>query len=79
MIVLCCILQEFAPSDEELLAYRKDEEWDPEKAKQILKQRVITYLTHFEKVGQYWIHPVLGSVVLLFCNSFSLNIFKKKC
>ncbi|XP_060577223.1 sperm-associated antigen 7 homolog [Ruditapes philippinarum] len=27
--------KEFAPSDEELLAYRREEEWDPEKAKQI--------------------------------------------
>ena len=25
--MLYCILQEFAPSDEELLAHRKDEEW----------------------------------------------------
>ena len=25
MVVLCCIFQEFAPSDEELLLYRKDE------------------------------------------------------
>ncbi|KAL4221242.1 Sperm-associated antigen 7 [Mactra antiquata] len=31
--------KEFAPSDEELLAYRRDEEWDPEKAKQILELR----------------------------------------
>jgi len=36
------MLQEFAPSDEELLAYRKDEEWDPEKAKQIVQQKVRT-------------------------------------
>lgn len=31
--------KEFAPSDEELLAYRRDEEWDPEKAKQIAQHR----------------------------------------
>ncbi len=32
--------QEFAPSDEELAAYKKGEEWDPEKAKHEAKLRV---------------------------------------
>ena len=32
--------QEFAPSDDELAAYRKGEEWDPEKAKELAKQKV---------------------------------------
>ncbi|RUS73944.1 hypothetical protein EGW08_018282 [Elysia chlorotica] len=32
--------KEFAPSDDELLAYRRGEEWDPEKAKELAKQRV---------------------------------------
>ncbi|KAH9510258.1 Sperm-associated antigen 7 [Bulinus truncatus] len=31
--------KEFAPSDEELLAYRKGEQWDPEKNKELQKQR----------------------------------------
>ncbi|CAG5124090.1 unnamed protein product [Candidula unifasciata] len=31
--------KEFAPSDEEVLAYRKGEEWDPEKAKELSKQK----------------------------------------
>ncbi|KAK3733372.1 hypothetical protein RRG08_004799 [Elysia crispata] len=31
--------KEFAPSDEELLAYRRGEEWDPEKAKELAKQK----------------------------------------
>lgn len=48
-VFICCkdvqnsftlCIQEFAPSDEELLAYRKDEAWDPEKAKQIAQLRV---------------------------------------
>uniref|UniRef100_A0A0B6ZU61 R3H domain-containing protein n=1 Tax=Arion vulgaris TaxID=1028688 RepID=A0A0B6ZU61_9EUPU len=33
--------KEFAPSDEEVLAYRKGEKWDPEKAKEISKQKEI--------------------------------------
>ncbi|ESO82348.1 hypothetical protein LOTGIDRAFT_95271, partial [Lottia gigantea] len=33
--------KEFAPGDEELLAYRRGEEWDPEKAKQLAKEKVI--------------------------------------
>uniref|UniRef100_A0A2C9L863 Uncharacterized protein n=1 Tax=Biomphalaria glabrata TaxID=6526 RepID=A0A2C9L863_BIOGL len=32
-------IKEFAPSDEELLAYRKGEEWDPEKNKELQRQR----------------------------------------
>ena len=36
----CVSSQEFAPSDDELLAYRRGEEWDPEKAKELAKQRV---------------------------------------
>ncbi|XP_025081108.1 sperm-associated antigen 7 homolog isoform X2 [Pomacea canaliculata] len=31
--------KEFAPTDEELLAYRRGEDWDPEKAKEIAKQK----------------------------------------
>ena len=38
------IWQEFAPSDEELQAYRKGEEWDPEKAKLAAKQKVLVGL-----------------------------------
>ncbi|XP_005110156.1 sperm-associated antigen 7 homolog [Aplysia californica] len=33
--------KEFAPSDEELLAYRRGEEWDPEKAKEMEKLKEI--------------------------------------
>ncbi|KAK0061191.1 sperm-associated antigen 7, partial [Biomphalaria pfeifferi] len=33
--------KEFAPSDEELLAYRKGEEWDPEKNKELQRQREV--------------------------------------
>ena len=35
-----CRLQEFAPSDEELSAYRKGEDWDPEKAKELVRLKV---------------------------------------
>ncbi|GAB1601051.1 sperm-associated antigen 7 homolog [Argonauta hians] len=31
--------KEFTPSDEEVLAYRRGEEWDPEKAKELAKQK----------------------------------------
>ncbi|KAL1484760.1 hypothetical protein MTO96_011012 [Rhipicephalus appendiculatus] len=31
--------KEFAPSDDELAAYRKGEEWDPEKAKAVARER----------------------------------------
>ncbi|XP_064610455.1 sperm-associated antigen 7 homolog [Liolophura sinensis] len=31
--------KEFAPSDEELLAYRRGEAWDPEKAKELARQK----------------------------------------
>lgn len=31
--------KEFAPSDDELLAYRRGEEWNPEKAKELAKQK----------------------------------------
>lgn len=33
-------LQEFAPCDDELSAYRKGEEWNEEKAQQLATQRV---------------------------------------
>ncbi|CAL1532612.1 unnamed protein product [Lymnaea stagnalis] len=36
--------KEFAPTDEELQAYRRGEEWDPEKAKELLKQKVVNKL-----------------------------------
>ena len=45
-------LQEFAPSDEELLAYRRGEEWDPEKAKELAKQKVCA------RYGNMHIHSV---------------------
>ena len=45
MILLFFIIrQEFAPSDEEIQAYRKGEEWDPEKAKLAAKQKVLVGL-----------------------------------
>ena len=34
------LLQEFAPSDEELEAYRKGEEWDPQLAEQRRRLKV---------------------------------------
>lgn len=39
-----CWKKEFAPSDEELQAYRKGEEWDPEKAKLAAKQKELDRL-----------------------------------
>lgn len=36
--------KEFAPCDEELLAYRREEEWDPEKAKQLAARRALEQL-----------------------------------
>ncbi|KAJ8320074.1 hypothetical protein KUTeg_001661 [Tegillarca granosa] len=36
--------KEFAPCDEELLAYRKGEQWDPEKAKELAKQKELALL-----------------------------------
>ena len=39
-----CWKKEFAPSDEEIQAYRKEEEWDPEKAKLAAKQKEIDRL-----------------------------------
>lgn len=41
--------KEFAPSDDELLAYRKDEEWDPEKAKEIARKRAQEQLEATQK------------------------------
>lgn len=38
-------LQEFAPSDEELAAYRKGEVWDPDKAKELAKQKEMNRLS----------------------------------
>ncbi|OWF44051.1 sperm-associated antigen 7 homolog [Mizuhopecten yessoensis] len=37
--------KEFAPTDEELAAYRKGEDWDPDKAKEIAKQKEIDRLS----------------------------------
>ena len=37
------LIQEFAPQDEELLAYRKGEVYDPEKTKQQSKQKVCLF------------------------------------
>ncbi|XP_071145665.1 sperm-associated antigen 7 homolog [Mytilus edulis] len=39
-----CWKKEFAPTDDELQAYRKGEEWDPEKAKLAAKQKEIDRL-----------------------------------
>ncbi|KAL3861023.1 hypothetical protein ACJMK2_007116 [Sinanodonta woodiana] len=36
--------KEFAPTDDELLAYRKGEDWDPEKAKEMAKQKELERL-----------------------------------
>ncbi|XP_050414518.1 sperm-associated antigen 7 homolog [Patella vulgata] len=36
--------KEFAPSDEEVLAYRRGEVWDPEKAKQLAKEKELQKL-----------------------------------
>ena len=35
--------QEFAPTDDELAAYRKGEDYDPEKAKEAAKQKVMNF------------------------------------
>ncbi|XP_053378681.1 sperm-associated antigen 7 homolog [Mercenaria mercenaria] len=43
--------KEFAPSDEELLAYRRDEEWDPEKAKQIAQ---LKYVLQGTQIHPFW-------------------------
>ncbi|KAI0219957.1 Sperm-associated antigen 7 [Lamellibrachia satsuma] len=37
--------KEFAPSDEELVAYRKGDEWDPEKAKELVRQKELDALS----------------------------------
>ncbi|XP_069105408.1 sperm-associated antigen 7 homolog [Argopecten irradians] len=37
--------KEFAPSDEELAAYRKGEVWDPDKAKELAKQKEMNRLS----------------------------------
>ncbi len=37
-------MQEFAPIDDELAAYRKGEEWNKEKAEELAKQRVRRYI-----------------------------------
>jgi hypothetical protein len=44
LLFFLTIWQEFAPSDEEIQAYRKEEEWDPEKAKLAAKQKVLVGL-----------------------------------
>lgn len=36
----CLVMKEFAPSDEELEAYRKGEEWDPQKAEERRRLKV---------------------------------------
>lgn len=36
----CLVMKEFAPSDEELEAYRKGEEWDPKKAEERRRLKV---------------------------------------
>ena len=40
-INVCKMSQEFAPTDDELSAYRRGEEWDAERAKQEAKMKVI--------------------------------------
>lgn len=37
---VCLVIKEFAPSDEELEAYRKGEEWDPQKAEERRRLKV---------------------------------------
>lgn len=45
--------QEFAPSDEELEAYRKGEEWDPKLAEQRRRLKVRLVLLCFSYVCVY--------------------------
>lgn len=44
--------KEFAPSDDELAAYRKGEEWDPEKAKAAARQRELAAAALAEQAKQ---------------------------
>ena len=77
-----CMLQEFAPSDEELLAYRKDEEWAPEKAKRILKQRVSTNkcsLNLLYGLNIVCLIIIILSVFLLFKVSKTICVKANKC
>ncbi|KAH3741039.1 sperm-associated antigen 7 homolog [Dreissena polymorpha] len=49
--------KEFAPSDEELLAYRRDEEWDPVKAKQMAELRAQERLAEDSRPGKRKVVP----------------------
>uniref|UniRef100_A0A131YYM8 Sperm-associated antigen 7-like protein n=2 Tax=Rhipicephalus TaxID=426455 RepID=A0A131YYM8_RHIAP len=44
--------KEFAPSDDELAAYRKGEEWDPEKAKAVARERELAAAALAEQAKQ---------------------------
>uniref|UniRef100_A0A023G613 Putative actin-binding protein n=1 Tax=Amblyomma triste TaxID=251400 RepID=A0A023G613_AMBTT len=44
--------KEFAPSDEELAAYRRGEEWDPEKAKAAARERELAAAALAEQAKQ---------------------------
>lgn len=46
-------MQEFAPSDEELEAYRKGEEWDPKVAEQRRRLKVRPE-THIKRGFLHW-------------------------
>lgn len=52
----CLVMKEFAPSDEELEAYRKGEEWNPQKAeeKRKLKVRWRALPLHSHVIDWFW-------------------------
>lgn len=57
--------QEFAPSDEELEAYRKGEEWDPKLAEQRRRLKVRLVLLCFSYVCVYmYIYFFLSNVII---------------
>ena len=47
-----CVFKEFAPCDEELAAYRRGEEWDPVKAEEEARLKVICELPFILLVAQ---------------------------
>ena len=49
--------REFTPSDDELAALRRGEEWDPEKAK-LLAQKVYFFFLQKDQNLVYW--PISG-------------------
>lgn len=57
--------QEFAPSDEELEAYRKGEEWDPKLAEQRRRLKVRLVLLCFSYMCVYmYIYFFLSNVII---------------